>query len=206
MKLVIISDTHTQQPELPDGDVLIHCGDLTFRGESQESRMALNWLNLQPHKHKLVIAGNHELGWEREERRKYILSDFKNIIYLHNSGIKIKNIHFWGSPYQPHFCGWAFQRARGEALEWNWSLIPKNTDVLITHGPPFGYGDLVARGEQIGDVDLLNRVLEVKPRIHCFGHNHSGYGQWKEHGIHFINAALLNEEYKLIHLPVEVDL
>ena len=217
MKLVIISDTHCTQPILPDGDVLIHCGDHTYRGTIPESDPALQWLSDQPHKHKIIIAGNHELGWEQDLHNNYYRSEaekhlkprhldkFPDLIYLHATGIEIDGIKFWGSPYQPKFFNWAFQKQRGLELQTHWAQIPDDTDVLITHGPPFGFGDMNPRDERFGDEDLLKRVLEVKPDIHCYGHAHHGYGQWFHEGIHFINAAILNEEYKITNKPVEVE-
>jgi 3',5'-cyclic AMP phosphodiesterase CpdA len=218
MKLVILSDTHCQQIPVPDGDVLIHCGDHTYKGTVPESDPALQWLVDQPHKHKIIIAGNHECGWEDDlSRNSYRapsevhtkprhLDKFPELIYLHNTGIKIGGIKFWGSPYQPHFYNWAFQKSRGEELKRHWSAIPDDTDVLITHGPPYGFGDTNPRDERFGDEDLLKRVLEVKPTIHCYGHAHNGYGERFFEGIHFINAAILNEGYQVANKPVEVEI
>ena len=218
MRLVIISDTHCTQPEVPDGDVLIHCGDHTYHGNVLESEHSLTWLNSLPHRHKIIIAGNHEMGWEKDLRSNYYrpphkfhykpkhLNRFPDLIYLHHTGIEIDGIKFWGSPYQPYFMNWAFQFQRGPQAEELWSHIPEDTDVLITHGPPYGLGDINERDERFGDEDLLARVLEVKPIIHCYGHAHAGYGERFYEGIHFINAALLNEDYMLANKPVVVDL
>ena len=211
MKLVIISDTHCTQPAVPDGDVLIHCGDHTYRGTYREAMPAFEWLNNLPHRHKIVIAGNHELGWEPENnaRAMYVkdrvLEACPNLTYLEDSDIVIDGVKFWGSPYQPQFYNWAFQKARGAELQRHWAQIPDDTDVLITHGPPKGFGDMNLRDERFGDEDLLARVLTVKPDIHCYGHAHHGYGQWFHEGIHFINAAILNEQYMVANAPVEVE-
>lgn len=205
MRLVIISDTHRTEPELPDGDVLIHCGDHTYRGADGESKRAMNYLERQRHKYKLFIAGNHELGWESPTARKYILAHAPSCTYLHGSETEIDGIKFWGSPVQPEFHGWAFQMARGEPLARYWESIPDDTDVLITHGPPKGFGDVNRSDERFGDEDLLNRVLKVKPQIHCYGHAHHGYGEYFHEGIHFINAAQLNEDYQLTNAPIVVD-
>jgi len=208
MRLVIISDTHCTQPNVPDGDVLIHCGDFTFHGRAFETKDSLEWFNSLPHKHKLFTAGNHELGWEDEVKRNVYLDWASKCTYLHATGVEIDGVKFWGSPFQPDFMGWAFQLPRGNRLKEHWSLIPDDTDVLITHGPPYGFGDTNGdpRDFRFGDKDLLARVLEVKPDVHCYGHAHGGYGQWFFEGIHFINAALLNESYMLANQPVVVDL
>lgn len=205
LKLVILSDTHCQRCAVPDGDVLIHCGDHTYHGAPHESWEALHWLDELPHKHKLIIAGNHELGWEREDAVRAILEPHKSLTYLHNGEVEIDGIRFWGSPVQPEFHGWAFQLERGEELREHWKQIPEGIDVLITHGPPKGFGDTNLRDERFGDEDLLARVLEVKPQIHCYGHAHHGYGEYFHEGIHFINAAVLNEGYMLAREPVVVN-
>jgi len=206
MKLVILSDTHCQQIPIPEGDVLIHCGDHTFQGNKHESHEALLWLERLPHKYKLIIAGNHEVKWESPTFRQFLFKDYKTLTYLHETGIEINNIKFWGSPYQPYFMGWAFNCPRGPVLKAHWAKIPDDTDVLITHGPPYNLGDTNGRDPRFGDEDLLRRVLEVKPTIHCYGHAHHGYGERFFEGIHFINAAILNEDYMIANKPVEVEI
>ena len=218
MKLVVISDTHCSQFPLPDGDVLIHCGDHTYKGTVPESEPALQWLVDQPHKHKLIIAGNHELGWEQDLLRNYyrpvpisvptVVARYPSLTYLHDSGIEIDGIKFWGSPYQPVFYNWAFQKERGSpyGLAEHWEKIPEDTDVLITHGPPYGFGDTNKRDGRFGDEDLLRRVRVVKPTLHLFGHAHAGYGEWLSEGTLFVNAAILNEDYHVQNKPVEIDI
>ncbi len=208
MKLVILSDTHCQRCDVPDGDVLIHCGDHTYHGKYNESILALQWLNSLPHKYKLFIAGNHELMWEAKSGGiiRELEQLFPNIVYLENEGLEIEGIKFWGSPVQPYFFNWAFQKQRGEELQKHWATIPEDTDVLITHGPPYGFGDTNQRDERFGDQDLLERVLAIKPSIHCYGHAHDGYGERFYEGTHFINAAILNEGYMVANKPVVVDI
>ena len=206
MRIIVISDTHCEQPQLPDGDILIHCGDLTYNGADSETKTALTWLSLQPHKHKLFIAGNHEMGWRNETSRYYKLRDFcPPLTYLHDSGIEINGLKLWGSPVQPWFYNWAFQKERGEQLREHWEQIPDDVDVLITHGPPKGFGDINKHDERFGDEDLLNRILVIKPKLHLFGHAHHGYGEYFHEGIHMINAAIMNEDYEPQNAPIVVD-
>lgn len=209
MKLVILSDTHEQHEgvEVPDGDVLIHCGDGTVFGGKSATKSWMEWMERQPHKHKLFISGNHDfLAEQRWSTFKYLLYQHDNLIYLQNTGVELDGIKFWGSPVQPWFPNWAFQKQRGAELKVHWEQIPEDTDVLITHGPPKGFGDINRRDERFGDEDLLTRVLEVKPQIHCYGHAHHGYGEYFFEGIHFINAAVLNEAYMLQNKPIVVDI
>ena len=87
----------------------------------------------------------------------------------------MKPIHFSGSPWQPEFGGWAFNLKRGEECLRKWNLIPEDTDVLITHSPPLGFGDLCSTGTRAGCVDLLQSVqTRVKPKYHVYGHIHEG--------------------------------
>lgn len=207
MRLVIVSDTHCAEIDLPDGDVLIHCGDHTYLGKTLESEQALRWLaNKGKFKHRLCIAGNHELAWQVPTFREFLFKGFPELTYLHDEGVTIDGIKFWGSPVQPEFHGWAFQLARGEPLKKHWSKVPEGIDVLITHGPPKDIMDMNEYDTRFGDEDLLNRVLEVKPQIHCFGHAHHGHGEvWKD-DIRFINAAIMTEEYKPLNKPIVVDI
>ena len=81
---------------------------------------------------------------------------------------------FYGSPQQPAFFDWAFNVERGPAKIGKFGeRIPADTDVLVTHGPPLGRGDLCSSGLRAGCVDLLQHVQQrVKPKLHVFGHIH----------------------------------
>lgn len=191
MRIVAVADTHTYQRELgpiPDGDVFIHAGDLCLRGTLEELRPAVEWMRSLPHRHKLLIAGNHDWSFVRE--RQASLALLGDIVYLEDSGTTIDGVRFWGSPWQPEFRNWAFNLPRGDALAAKWALIPENTDVLITHGPPQGIGDWVLWSQdRQGCADLLTRVKEVKPLLHLFGHIHESGGFWQQDGIAFANVT-----------------
>lgn len=203
-KLVILSDTHEQGRKIvvPDGDILIHCGDLTYRGTVNSIAEELNWFTSLPHKYKIYIAGNHDFSFQDYWRKHKILEEFSELIYLEDSGCEINGIKFWGSPVQPFFFNWAFQKHRGDALRKHWEQIPEGIDVLITHGPPKGFGDINHRDERFGDEDLLNRVLVVKPKYHVYGHAHHGYGRYENADTQFLNCASCTEEYKPTNPPM----
>jgi len=207
MKITLISDTHSKhnQLTLPKGDILIHAGDVSSRGNKREVKNFLNWFSKQDYKYKIFIAGNHDFFFEQENEN--IIQEIipENIIYLNDSGIEIEGIKIWGSPIQPTFFDWAFNRERGTEIKKHWDLIPNDTDILITHGPPFGILDQTVRGENVGCKELLIRVLEIKPKIHVFGHIHEAYGEAQKHDIKFINASVLNVRYQVTNLSVEVD-
>ncbi len=196
MKLVFISDTHNLhrhyglQPWglLPDGDVLIHCGDVTTYGTGEEVQQFLYWVSNQPHKHKIWIAGNHDRCLDFDSQYLGRLNP-NGIVYLQESGIEINGVKFWGSPYTPDHCDFAFQLHNQE--EERWAKIPTDTDVLITHGPPFGILDVGHDLPHAGCDRLLNHVLDrVRPKVHAFGHIHEGYGCRLVGDTMFINASV----------------
>lgn len=215
MKLVILSDTHNRHRGLsvPDGDVLIHCGDFSMLGQSAEVIDFLNWLRSQPHKHKIFIAGNHDRLFEKNPALAMSYTNLLNggdgtVHYLQDSGIQIDGISFWGVPWTPKFGGWSFMLPRQSAeMRDVCGKIPNDLDVLITHGPPFGILDLSPYGnEHAGCLDLFEASsLRVKPKVHCFGHIHDGYGVTSDGDTSYINAAICDEEYNPVNLPVVVD-
>jgi len=220
MRLVFISDTHNRLSELsvPDGDVLIHTGDMTMTGTPGEISAFNKDLRALPHFEKVIIAGNHDwLFQKKNQLARTLLSE--SVHYLQDESAVIKGLRFYGSPWQPEFCDWAFNLPRGERLSEKWSLIPDDTDILLTHGPPYGWLDSVPRypelgrygddrdlrvgHEKVGCKDLLDRVLKVKPKIHAFGHIHCDAGEAFFEGIHFVNSSI---GYHVENKPVVVDL
>ena len=192
MKIICISDTHNQHENLsvPNGDMLIHAGDITSTGERQDLVKFNDWLGRLPHKYKIVIAGNHDFYAENHpEETRQILS---NAIYLNDSGVLIEGLNIWGSPISPTFHHWAFMKNRGEDIRKHWEMIPENTDILITHCPPFGILDQTDSGKNEGCEDLLAFIeTKTKPRLHVFGHIHEAYGQIQIADIQYVNASVV---------------
>lgn len=203
MKLVFISDTHTfhNKVDVPSGDVLIHSGDATGRGTAREIYEFGLWFGSFPHKHKIFVAGNHDLMFERDRTlAQNILSPDNSIIYLQDSVVKIGDLRFYGSPWQPRFGDWAFNLDRGAAIKKKWDLIPSGLDVLITHGPSMGILDQITPdGEHLGCEELILAVKNVKPKIHAFGHIHGGAGVAHSLDTLFVNAAICNERYEPVN-------
>ena len=226
MKLVLISDTHSRhhRVQVPPGDVLIHAGDSCRLGKFWEFRDFLKWFGAQPHKHKLLLAGNHDkcLMFDMDlchaELKKY-----PEITYLEDTGIEIDGVKFWGSPWTPKFMNFHFMVQRGEQARRRWDLIPDNTDILITHGPPIGILDTVnPHPDNLrfmgGCNELMNAVYyRVRPKIHMFGHIHGSYGKtwlpetrdWfgfiEKAGILFVNGSTCTEDYKPTNPPIVLD-
>ena len=211
IRLVIISDTHglhhglKKFGGLPDGDILIHAGDVSNVGELHDVNRFLLWFDSQPHKNKIFIAGNHDFLFERERNiAKNIIP--KNIIYLEDQGKKIEGLKFWGSPITSPFCNWAFNKEQ-DYRQQLWETIDDDTDILITHGPPRDILDLSKFGnEHCGCPYLRIRTMKVKPLVHIYGHIHSSYGIHEENGTMFINASTLNDRYQVVNKPVVVDI
>ena len=211
MKLVLISDTHTMHEDLilPQGDILIHSGDFSGRGKPHEVEEFFGWLERQSKnfKHIVFIAGNHELSFDYKST--WVVDAIKslptNVHYLEDSEIIIDDIKFYGSPWQPEFFDWAFNLPRGKKLEEKWEMIPNDTDVLITHGPPMYILDYTLRNMiNVGCLALYNKVIQIKPKLHVFGHIHEGYGIKEQDGTMFVNASSATARYELINKPIEI--
>jgi predicted phosphohydrolase len=206
MRIVCLSDTHNLHDRIsvPEGDLLVHSGDATMRGTPQEVRAFFDWLEGLPHRHKVVVAGNHDFLFEREPALARAL--VHGAVYLEDSGAEIEGLRIWGSPWQPWFFDWAFNLRRGAPLREKWDLIPGGTDVLITHGPPCGVLDPVEAGELVSCADLLEAVERVRPRLHVFGHIHEGYGRETRETTTLVNASICDRAYRPVHAPIVVDL
>lgn len=206
-RIVCLSDTHNCNGEIkvPDGDILIHAGDATTSGTIEEIVLFNEWLANLPHRYKIFVAGNHDWLFETNPSAAIKLLDDK-IIYLRDSFIEIEGFKIYGAPWQPRFFEWAFNLNRGREMAEKWKLIPVDTDVLITHGPPNGILDQTPQGDFAGCEELLKSVEEIRPKAHIFGHIHNGYGIEENFGVKFINASNCDESYNPTNLPIVFDL
>lgn len=210
MKIIFLSDTHGlhQQVDVPEGDVLVHAGDWMNSGlDWQEVSTFRNWWNDFPHPNKILVHGNHDCL--AEQFPAVVQDALKDTRILLDSEVEINGLKFWGSPYTPDFFPnrWSFNRPRGDEIKKHWDLIPDDTDILITHGPPFGIMDaLEATGEHVGCQDLADAVERVRPKIHVFGHIHCGYGEQRIGNVRYINASQVNEKYRVVNKPIVVDI
>jgi Icc-related predicted phosphoesterase len=192
LRIVCVSDTHGRhdRTDLPPGDLLIHAGDLTAHGKLEEVEPFNDWLGRIGHlyRHTIVIAGNHDFCFQNHPAEAR--ARLTHATYLEDSWVEVGGVKVYGSPWQPFFGGWAFNLRRGEELAAVWAKIPADVDVLVTHGPPEGVLDRNKWGDPCGCRDLLARVLEVRPRLHVFGHIHEAAGRTEIDGITFVNAAV----------------
>ena len=205
LKIVLISDTHGSHEDLvvPAGDVLIHAGDLTRTGTLSELEAFADWLRPLPHRHKLLIAGNHDFCCERQpEAARDVLAEFN---YLVDEAVTIEGVRFYGSPWTPEHFDWAFQKPRGPELGAVWERIPAGTDILITHGPPKGILDWTVSGDRAGCVELADVVAELAPRYHVFGHIHEAAGQETHGATTYVNASSVDLRYRVVNEPVVIE-
>jgi hypothetical protein len=185
-----------------------------------EATQFLEWFDkINNYEDKIFIAGNHDRLFEKDpDWRKMILDEYKTIDYIQdeswvdyydgpNGDYPEDNVRVYGSPWQPEFYNWAFNLPRnGEELKSKWDIIPDNTDILITHGPPYGHLDIPGgQSIRVGCEMLRHRVDEFKPKIHVFGHIHGSAGYYYNGHTHFINASVLNEQYIYTNLPLTIE-
>jgi len=214
-----ISDLHGEFPELEGGDLLIIAGDCTSNDSVAAWNYFFDMVERQDYKHKVMIAGNHDNSckqWVTSDDSIYDLIEDKPFIsYLCDSEIEIEGLKIWGSPWSnwfpqvnPH-CK-AFMATEQELAK-KWAMIPSDTDILVTHGPPFEVLDWVRRydtgmTDYTGSFSLKDHVIRrVKPKIHVFGHIHEHGGQIvKDRGITFVNASIMNERYEPVNKPVRI--
>lgn len=218
-KITFFSDTHSMhgmmdlgryEPFL-DSDIVGFAGDLMTSGYNKSEILNfVTWYKNMPVKHKVMIAGNHDRLFEKMSKTE-VDEIFKDtgIHYLNDSGVEIEGIKFWGSPIQPWFHNWAFNRMPGDDIEKHWVLIPDDTDVLLTHGPAYGILDKVVnpyqKNKHVGCPQLLKHIQDrIKPKFHVCGHIHEGYGIETVGKTTYINASVLNEDYKLVNDPIYI--
>ena len=192
MKILHLSDTHgchRRLKNMPGAYVIVHSGDFTMTGSEPEALDFLNWFCDLPYAHKIFICGNHDDCLYGAN----IDGLDPNVHYLCNSGVEIGGVRFYGIPM---FMGDCLTDRQSK----NISMIPSDTDVLITHSPAYGILDF-DDGIYYGDEQLLSKVTEIQPRLHLFGHIHAQHGILTEHGITFSNGAIMNADYTTLNLP-----
>lgn len=218
MRFVLFSDTHGKHDKIvvPDGDVLIYSGDMCTTGSVGQVTSFNYFLDKLPHKHKIIVAGNHDKCFEAYDPHTLLNN---GVSYLCDKEMKLKisateYLTVYGTPWTPQFYNWAFMLPRdGEALRKKWRSIPIDIDILISHGPPYGILDSypsMFRGVEINEVvgckllkERINNLLQLK--LHVFGHIHASYGYRQVHDTVFVNACICDEEYKPVNRPLVFD-
>ena len=213
MRICAISDLHGHLPKIEESDLLLIAGDIcpTYDHDIRFQYQWLDgsfreWLKAQPAKDIVLVAGNHDFIFEKNPQG---IKDLNlPCHYLENEAKEIAGLKIYGSPWSLWFWDWAFNsptRENGgeEFLAKFYKDIPDDTDIIISHGPPFGYGDLTSRGESTGSTALLDRIKQIKAKYVIAGHIHEAYGKYEIPGIDTIvyNASILNLRYKNVNKP-----
>jgi Icc-related predicted phosphoesterase len=200
MRIAAISDTHNKHRKIniPECDVFLHAGDISDFNRSKNHYIDFNdWVGSIQARHKVIIAGNHdELFQKHPEEAKSIMT---NCTYLEDDWVVIDGFKIYGSPWQKWFYNWAFNLQTNEELRKMWDKIPDDTDILITHSPPYQICDWNFNGKSLGCKELFNKVFKVKPKLHIFGHIHGAYGKYAKFGsvlfYNVTNDMLSNQAY-----------
>jgi Icc-related predicted phosphoesterase len=226
-RVVCTSDLHENWIDVPEGDVLLVAGDITygFKGDYASQQAVLShdffqWAMEQPVEKVVVIAGNHDQsvqawGWP------IVPAKGDKIVYLEDEGVDVCGLRIWGTPWQPYFYSWAFnapERHGERFLKSKFDLIPDETDIIVCHGPPYGYGDHEPNGmydhlgygdtqPRLGSRALADAVRRVDPSLMVCGHIHFGRGVYDVQGkrTQVVNAALVNNKYQAVHSPYVFD-
>ncbi|KAM3718483.1 UPF0046 protein [Dirofilaria immitis] len=236
VRFVCMACLHQSFPHpqsIPLGDILIVAGNFTLFGGPDEVEDFSKYLKQLPHTFKIVIAGGNEytfddrfvkvsgsklgakkLAVKQTLSNHFSLQEIKNAkakledaIYLKDSSMKLFGIRIYGTPWLPQYNDEAFDLPRGQALLDKWNDIPTGVDVLITHTPPLGHGDMLSTGQHVGCVELLNSVVKrIRPKYHVFGHIHSGYGCTTDGYTKFVNCSLVDDRLQLTNNPIIFDI
>jgi len=233
VRLVCLSDSHSgaknwlEKGAVPDGDVFIFAGDMTGKGTIAEVAAFVEFVKQLPHKHKIVVAGNHDLvldqeyyeySWKTYHKTKEgspdeILAELKKVCtYLVDEMVEVEGLRIFASPRSPEFCTWAFPVFPDDVRYWDHSIHKacgtEPVDVVVTHGPLPGHGSLCVNGSEAGDF-ILQETLQTKyiPALSVAGHVHEGYGCTNDPktGTVFINASGMDQIYRPVNRMMVVD-
>lgn len=228
MIITCISDLHGHYPILQGGDLLIVAGDCTSHDTTRDWTKFFGWFLKLPYKKRILIGGNHDNFLTQcantEDAKELGLWSGEEYDYLCDSGTEFEGLKIWGSPWTKKFQGMnpkcmAFTVEDDEELAEKWGKIPQDLDILVTHCPPYGIMDgvhkyiSVSKGptqEHFGSTSLLKKTLEIKPKLHVFGHIHESYGkseiEFPDKTRIFVNASHVNELYDPVNEPIRIEL
>ncbi len=204
--ITLIADTHNQHQQIfiDKCDVLIIAGDYSRKNLEKEVKEFIKWLARQPARYKILINGNHDrFSYRHPKAFNHLIAEHE-IIFLENNSISIEGINFWGSPVTVPVIDGIYNQVERKNSDRKliWDTIPDYTDIVITHSPPFGIKDAVRNNEHLGCKFLYDKILQIKPKYHLFGHIHQDYGEYESNNIHFINGAIVNNSEEVIRKPI----
>jgi 3',5'-cyclic AMP phosphodiesterase CpdA len=236
MRIVALSDLHGYLPAVPPCDLLIVAGDLcvdevghahaSFAPDQQArwfERYVRPWFEAAPATHKVMTWGNHDWCGEQWDFSndapdraatgavQIVVDGETSVPRPGSSGTSAAGtVRVWATPWSNHFMDWAFMKSPAELAD-IYAAIPAGIDILVSHQPPHGYGDLsVVRGagesEHHGSRELLAAIKRVRPRLVIAGHIHEGHGRYEYDGIPIYNVSVVDEAFRLVHEPTVITL
>ncbi len=196
MEISCIADLHSNFPLLTEGNLLIIAGDLTATDSEEDWEKLNKWLeSIDSFDRIIVVAGNHDM---RLQENLFALTPL--VTYLEDSSTSYEGFKIWGSPWSLTVPGinpkcTAFTGKEVD-LAAKFDLIPKDTNILITHTPPYGVLDRCLNGKHAGSCCLNNRIQEINPEFHIFGHIHERAGGLLKGNTFFVNASYVDAHYR----------
>lgn len=226
MKILAISDLHGLFPKVPECDLLLIAGDLCpdrLRGQTMWAQhypdQQGQWLRTifdpwvsgrtTATQNIVAVAGNHDwyLQIGTDASAYTVQCPYR---MLQDAMTLSQDLVIWGTPWSNKFCDWAFMK-KPEELESVYRKIPKDVDIIVSHQPPYGYGDYAPMpntdgDRHVGSKELLKTIERVRPRAVVCGHIHGGYGRYQHKGIPIYNVSVVNERYELVNPATEITL
>jgi len=197
VRVVCISDTHElhREVDVPAGDLLIHAGDFTFFNHASKIHDFNDWLGELPHRHKVVIPGNHDRIFRDDHGFREMIT---NAVLLINEGVTVCGLKIWGSPVTCDDDAYGYTKRDERARLY--ASIPADTDIVVTHGPPYGILDREPGSiHRQGCTELRLAVMRLQPRLHIFGHVHSGYRGRPEQDDDYVAGGMLTPSRVTTH-------
>lgn len=203
MKICCISDLHATLPSLPYNiDLILIAGDIAWHRTTKDEEVWFNkhfnpWLQ-QYNVPCIMIGGNHDFYLE-EYKNKNIPST-----YLENSSVLYNDIEIFGMPLSLEVGPWVWQ-AKEEDI--NDILKHVKCDILISHGPPFGYGDVSNHPtpNHCGSKALKDWIINFQPILVINGHIHESRGIYKLGETTIVNCCVTDDMCRAIDKVYVID-
>ena len=214
-RVVCISDMHFGHNKLtiPPADILLIAGDiLKVTSKEKETQSVNEWISKIQCKEKYFVCGNHDIFLMNNEKR--IAKILSSVTYLKDSSFisPSTGVKIYGSPWTKERKNVVGRKSIAFSIPFKklikkWTLIPSDTDILITHCPPWGIFDLTHDVLRIGSLSLRNQVASrVFPKVHVFGHNHNYPGMVMGTFPNGNQCLFINASCTFVRKPIRFDL